>query len=104
MSFNGNEGAFISLEEGAVMTANYRNTIQPGEVIGVFMGKEKIEKILEQPSCVGIRFYFAINEKGEKTLVLVGTDANQNDIVDGLIGDNGLPCPNLCSSSNALNS
>lgn len=104
MSFNGSEGAFITLEEGSVMTASYRSTIQSGEVIGVFMGKEKIEKILEQPGCVGIRFYFAINEKGEKTLVLVGTDGNQNDIVDGLIGDNALPCPNLCSSSNALNS
>lgn len=104
MSFNGSEGAFISLEEGAVMTANYRNTIQPGEVIGVFMGKEKIEKILEQPGCVGMRFYFAINEKGEKTLVLVGTDANQNDIVDGLIGDDCSPCPKLCSIENDLNS
>lgn len=104
MSFNGSEGAFITLEEGAVMTANYRNTIQPGEVIGLFFGKEKIEKILEQPGCVGIRYYFAINDLGEKTLVLVGTDADQNDIVDGLIGDNSLPCPSLCSSSNALNS
>jgi hypothetical protein len=104
MSFNGSEGAFITLEEGAAMTANYRNTIQPGEVIGVFMGKEKIEKILEQPSCVGIRFYFAINEKGEKTLVLVGTDANKNDIVDGLIADNAIPCPSGCGESNLLNS
>ncbi len=104
MSFNGSEGAFITLEEGAAMTASYRSTIQSGEVIGLYYGKEIIEKILEQPGCVGMRFYFAINLKSEKTLVLVGTDANQNDIVDGLIGDNGLPCPNLCSSSNALNS
>jgi hypothetical protein len=104
MSFNGSEGAFITLEEGAVMTANYRNTIQPGEVIGLFFGKEKIEKILEQPGCVGIRYYFAINDLGEKTLVLVGTDADQNDIVDGLIGDHAFPCPNICGNSNSLNS
>jgi hypothetical protein len=104
MSFNGNEGAFISLEEGAAMTANYRNTIQTGEVIGLYYGKEIIEKILEQPGCVGMRFYFAINQKSEKTLVLVGTDANQNDIVDGLIGDHAFPCPNVCGNSNSLNS
>lgn len=104
MSFNGSEGAFISLEEGAAMTANYRNTIQSGEVIGLYYGKEIIEKILEQPGCVGMRFYFAINQKSEKTLVLVGTDANQNDIVDGLIADWGSPCPSFCSISNSLNS
>ena len=104
MSFNGNEGAFITLREGSEMTANYRNTIQPGEVIGEFMGKEILEKILEQSDCVGIRFYFGINGKGQKTLVLVGANADQNDLVDGLIADNGSPCPSLCSTSNALNS
>lgn len=104
MSFNGNEGAFITLREGSEMTKRYRDTIQPGEVIGVFMGKEKIKAILDQSECKGIRFYFAKNERNENTLVLVGASADQNDMVDGLIADNGLPCPSLCSSTNALNS
>lgn len=104
MSFNGNEGDFITLREGSEMTKRYRDTIQPGEVIGVFMGKEKIKAILDQSECKGIRFYFAKNERNENTLVLVGASADQNDMVDGLIADNGLPCPSLCSSTNALNS
>lgn len=104
MSFNGSEGDFITLREGSEMTKRYRNTIQPGEVIGVFMGKEKLKAILDQSECKGIRFYFAKNERNENTLVLVGADANQNDLVDGLIADNCPPCPNICSISNSLNS
>ena len=104
MSFNGNEGDFITLREGSEMTKRYRDTIQPGEVIGVFMGKEKIKAILDQSECKGIRFYFAVNDKGENTLVLVGADSNQNDMVDGLIADRLIECPIFCSSSNSLNS
>jgi hypothetical protein len=104
MSFNGNEGDFITLREGSEMTKRYRDTIQPGEVIGVFMGKEKIKAILDQSECKGIRFYFAVNNKGENTLVLVGADSNQNDMVNGLIGDETTPCPQYCSQPNSLNS
>jgi hypothetical protein len=104
MSFNGNEGDFITLREGSEMTKRYRDTIHPGEVIGLFMGKEKIRAILDQSDCVGIRFYFAINGKGEKTLVLVGAESNQDDLVEGLIADGLLPCPAGCSNLNALNS
>jgi hypothetical protein len=104
MSFNGNEGDFITLREGSEMTKRYRDTIQPGEVIGVFMGKEKIKAILDQSECKGIRFYFAVNDRGENTLVLVGADSNQNDMVNGLIADKGYPCPIECGKSNDLNS
>jgi hypothetical protein len=104
MSFNGNEGDFITLREGSEMTKRYRDTIQPGEVIGVFMGKEKIKAILDQSECKGIRFYFAKNERNENTLVLVGASADQNDMVDGLIADRSFPCPTICGNSNALNS
>jgi hypothetical protein len=86
------------------MTKRYRDTIQPGEVIGVFMGKEKIKAILDQSECKGIRFYFAKNERNENTLVLVGASADQNDMVDGLIADRSFPCPTICGNSNALNS
>ena len=66
--------------------------------------KEKIKAILDQSECKGIRFYFAVNDKGENTLVLVGADSNQNDMVDGLIADRLFPCPTICGNSNDLNS
>lgn len=104
MSFNGNEGDFITLREGSEMTKRYRNAIQPGEVVGVFMGKEKIKAILDQSECVGIRFYFAKNESDNNTLVFVGADASQNDLVEGLIAEFAYPCPPYCSKPNGLNS
>lgn len=104
MSFNGNEGEFITLREGSEMTKRYRNTIQPGDVIGVFMGKDKIKEILAQNECVGIRFYFAKDENNENTLVVVGADSNQNDLVNGLIADKLRKCPIICSDLNSLNS
>lgn len=104
MSFNGNEGDFITLREGSEMTKRYRNSIQPGEIIGVFMGKEKIQAILDQGECKGIRFYFAKNDRNQNTIVLVGADANENDLENGLIADNGCYCPSFCSISNSLNS
>ncbi len=104
MSFNGNEGSFITLREGSEMTKRYRDAIQPGEVIGVFMGKEKIKAILDQSECKGIRFYFAKNERNQNTIVLVGADASENDLVDGLIAQHGIPEPPRGGNSNDLNS
>jgi hypothetical protein len=104
MSFNGSEGAFITLEEGSVMTANYRSTIQSGDTIGQFIGEEIIKRILAQKNCVGIRFYYAIDENGSKNLVCVGVDENENDLYEGLIADHFKKCPPFCSNSNPLNS
>ena len=44
MSFNGNEGEFVTLNDASRWTANYRNTIQPGDTIAEFQGKEKDRK------------------------------------------------------------
>lgn len=104
MSFNGSEGAFITLEEGAAMTASYRSTIQSGDTIGQFIGVEIINRILAQKNCVGIRFYFAIGDDNSKTLVAVGVDENENDLCNGLIADHFISCPPHCSNSNSLNS
>lgn len=104
MSFNGNEGEFISLDEASQMTARYRNTIQPGEVIGQFIGRDLIEQILAQNECVGLRIYYGLDENGEKSFVCVGADQNEDDLYEGLIADKFKRCPPLCSKKNPLNS
>ena len=104
MSFNGNEGEFVTLNDASRWTANYRNTIQRGDTIAEFQGKEKLLELLNQEGCVGIRFYYAINDEGQKVLVLVGADRSQNDLVDGLILEKGDPGPSFCSVINRLNS
>ena len=53
----------------------------PNENRGYHLGRNIIEKILAQPGCAGIRFYYGLNEEGQKTLVYVGMDADGKDLV-----------------------
>lgn len=103
MAFNGTEGEFISLGEAADMTKAWRTgDFGPGDA--VFYGRERLEELLDQEGVMGIRMYFAVNEKNEKTLVLVGATENEDDLHNGLILDRGPICPSTCSTSNPLNS
>jgi hypothetical protein len=104
MTFTGNEGAVITLAEGAEMTANYRATINVGDTIGHAVGKNLVNAILNQTGCMGIRLYYAINSKGEKQLVLVGVNSDGDDMSQGVIVDYLANCPPRCGKPNPLNS
>jgi len=102
MSFNPNQDHSISLAAAAAMTKEYRDA-NPGALLGGFFGKDAIQAILDQPDCVGIRYYYAL-DSGAPTLVLVGAKANQDDMVNGELADSALPDPPNSSTPNALNS
>jgi hypothetical protein len=97
----GKEGSEIELEVAASWTKNYRDK-HPGETVSQFFGKEILEKILAQPNCLGIRFYYAhdkplsgwqrfivsisnfllkvvANIEGEKHLIMAGAMSDGND-------------------------
>lgn len=101
MAFDGTEGGQIPLAEGAAMTAAYRNS-NPNQRKAHFFGKDILNEILDQTGCVGIRMYYGINSSGEKELVLVGVDANENDMLN-LVADISFPCPNTCDGKSVLN-
>jgi len=107
MSFTGNEGAFITLTDAATLTANYRSG-QLNPTLGHFLGISKLQDLLAQTGCVGLRIYYGIDsETGSKEIVVVGVDEDENDILDGtepLILDQSVPCPTSCGASNDLNS
>jgi hypothetical protein len=103
MAFNGKEGTVVSLNDAAGWTAAYRATITPGDRIAHFFGKDKINDILNQTGCMGIRIYHGLDANGEKVLVLVGADANEDDMEHGVIVEKSTPCPPRCSKKNALN-
>ena len=104
MTFTGNEGAVITLAEGSKMTADYRVTISNGDTIALAVGKNLVNSILGQTGCMGIRMYFALDKDENKQLVLVGVDANGDDMTAGVIVDKAFPCPTTCSQKNSLNS
>lgn len=101
MAFNGSEGGEISLNTASAMTKLYREE-NPNTTRAHFFGKDIINRILAQENCMGIRIYYGIAENGVKELILVGADADENDMLD-LVADLSMPCPPTCSPNNALN-
>lgn len=102
MAFDGTEGGEITLSNAANMTAEYRKN-NPGGTKAHFFGRDILNQILEQEGCQGIRMYYGQDEDGNKQLVLVGADSDENDMLD-LVADLSHPCPNACSNPNSLNS
>ena len=93
-----------SLADAADLTANYRATISTGDTIAMFVGRNKLLDILNQPGCMGVRIYYGLDSKGEKRMVLVGASSNEDDMEKGVIVDHLDACPTMCSSANSLNS
>jgi hypothetical protein len=102
MSYNGNEGEVISLQTAAEWTANYRNSPNFDGVNAILYGHKKIRQILDQENCIGIRIYKAIDDQDQAVLVLIGTDADGNELTNGIIVERGLVCPPYCGSGNGL--
>ena len=81
----------------------YRGASRVSKNNAHFVGKNKLQKILDQDGCMGVRIYYGL-DNGVKNLVFVGADANENDMVDGVILEKTLPCPPRCPDKNKLNS
>lgn len=93
-------GKDIGHEEGYKMVTAYREA-NPDAVPGYFIGREILEKVLNQPDCVGITFRKALNDAGEEHLVYTGVNTDGKDILaypvitpngdienhDGIVGD-----------------
>lgn len=102
MAFNGTEGAPIDINEAAQLTSNWRNA-NPNQPIAHFIGKDNIEALLNQGDAMGIRIYYGLNDDGVMKPIFVAASSDENDMLELAINST-LPCPNRCSSANALNS
>lgn len=102
---DGTIGDPIDLATAQHWAANYRES-NPDETLGHYFGFEIIQQILSQTDCVGIRIYYAIDDAGEKKLILVGVDSSGENLLPapgGKVGDGGntladysWPCPDYC--------
>ncbi|HUQ96281.1 MAG TPA: hypothetical protein VM010_01360 [Chitinophagaceae bacterium] len=80
-AFTATAGEEIGLELGAAFISSYRNA-NPSDARSYFVGRNILDQVLAQPGCVGIHFYNAYNEAGEKTLVYVGVNAQGADMLN----------------------
>lgn len=106
-TFDGTESGPIPLPTAKQWTANYRATIAPGDTLAHYFGGDIIRRVLKEPGCVGIRIYYAIDDKGQKKLLIVGADKNGDNLLpaegteargedDPIIVDMSSPCPDNC--------
>jgi hypothetical protein len=115
-TLTGKESDPISLETAKQWTANYRRQ-NPGEREAHFFGFEMIKLILAEKNCMGIRMYYALDEKGQKQLILVGVDAKGENLLpttlklnaartesgkENAVADASFPCPGTCANSTSL--
>jgi len=106
-TLNGNEGSYITQANAKTLGDNYVNSRRyedSGECKAHYFGKDKLNAVLSQSGCVGLRIYYGTKiesptvEKPE--LIIVGVDSDGNDLLDeDLIVDVSLPCPTLCPES-----
>lgn len=96
MAFNGKEAEVFPLDTAAEWTANYRAANPEGRRAH-FFGKDIINSIIAQTGCMGIRVYYALDEDGVQQMIMVGVNAEENDMFNGVIAERALPCPTYCS-------
>jgi hypothetical protein len=100
MAFDGTEASEIDIETASAWTENYRDANSEA-TRAHFFGRDIIEEILSQTGCVGIRIYYALDEKGAKQLIIVGANSSENDLYNGVIAERSFPCPTYCDQNSS---
>ncbi len=98
-----NNPHLISLAEAAVMTHAYQNATQfQGMTVACMLDNNAYQQVMTQPGCTGVRTYFALDDLNNLTIVVVGVDAQGNDITSGIIMERANRCPILCPINSEL--
>lgn len=100
------DGQRISKADAKNLITDYK-TKNPDQVWAQFYGSNKLNEILNQNECIGIRIYVTTNAAGKNQLVLVGAKKDGNNVwpkvdtpdsnVGGMILEFGSPCPPICN-------
>ncbi len=85
----------MSLDEAADLTASFRQA-NPGATSAGYFDRAVVDQILSEPGVSGVRVYHALNPDGTEALVVVGVDAQGNDLETGTIAEKSRPCPPFC--------
>jgi hypothetical protein len=103
MTINSNTGSVITLAEAVTYVAAFRTRF-PNEAKGFFIGSEKLDLILGQENCIGVRIYNGYDDSDSiMNQVLVGVGKDGEDLTGGIILEKLAPCPKICSSKSPLN-
>jgi hypothetical protein len=96
----GYQSANAWLQEAKNIIKTSQRITASDEVIAQYFGKDKVDKILAQPGCVGVRMYYGKNTNGKSGIILTGVDAKRNDILPVTIAGPTTLCPPYCGGGN----
>lgn len=95
----------ITLKQAQEWAANWRSN--PENTVKAHLIPEvDVTQLLNEPGVENIRAYIGVDEKGINKLMLVGVDADGNDMIDDAAGqyiyDFTKPCPDTCDPKSPL--
>jgi len=120
---------FIPLSKAIALTSFYRahresilQTLHQGHdvlPISETFDRAAFDRVLSQEGCTGLRLYYGMDEDYQVHAVIVGVNANNEDILptassathtmaaideeDSFVIDKGLRCPDICGATSVLN-
>jgi len=94
----------ITLDQASKYTSSYRAQAKADAIKGGLFWKDYVQKLLDQPGCIAMRYYHAQDDKGNPIIVLVGVNGDGHDITDGVLLEFGVLCPPWCWDTSPLNS
>lgn len=97
----------ITLAQAQAWAQNWNNDkltfLERNDLKAFSISETIINSVLTPVGVVGMRAYLGIDENNEPHLMLVGIDANGNDIINPASGYNiynfAKPCPSCCSTT-----
>lgn len=81
------------------MSRRYRDSLPAPRkhgACGCTFHADQVRQLLDQAGVKGLRIYLATESDGSPAIVLMGADANNNDMDGGMILELGFPCPPYC--------
>lgn len=102
MAIDKNTAEVITLNEAIDFTHSFQ-TKNPDSIKAFFAGINKLNLILEQEDCIGIRIYNGFDTATNKNnLVLVGVNEDGKDMTNGVILEDLTICPPICAANSPL--
>lgn len=91
----------VSRDEATQLVIAHQSLALPGDLLSTTFNRRAFEQLLGQAGCVGLRVYQARHGDGSPTLVVVGVDAEGEDLAqaEAVFVQNGTNCPPFCTPS-----
>ncbi len=79
-SFDGTEGDPITLEVATRWIGNYTSK-NSGRINAHFFGQQTLKNALAKTGCMGIRFYYALDDSANSKVLFIGADAKGQNLL-----------------------